>query len=72
MIANTIKQLSNYINIGERFKVINGSWIGHIVSKNKNGLIIDIYDHNNIVRNNVLLNYDYNCDLSIIKLRRIT
>ena len=70
MIAKTIQQLSNYINVGERFKVINGSWIGYIVSKNKNGLIIDIYDHNNIVRNNVLLNYDYNCDLSIIKLRR--
>ena len=72
MIANTIKQLSNYINIGEKFKVINGSWIGHIVSKNKNGLIIYIYDHNNIVRNNVFLNYNYYCGLSIIKLRRIT
>ena len=71
MIAKTIKQLSNYINVSEKFKVINGSWIGHIVDTYNNGLIIDIYDHNNIVRNNVLLNYDYNCDLSIIKLRRI-
>ena len=72
MIAKTIKQLSNYINVSEKFKVINGSWIGHIVDTYNNGLIIDIYDHNNIVRNNVLINYDYNCNLSIIKLKNIT
>lgn len=45
MLIKTIEELTHYFNeCGDTFTVNNGNWIGKIISKNTNGIIINMYN----------------------------
>lgn len=71
MTFETINQLAIHINPGNQFFVENGAWIGKVKYKDTDGIAIDIFDkEGHMMRQNVFLSYDNDCDWNIIKIKK--